>query len=235
MDKTYTLKARSVIRPLVLLSLVVGLSLAFAGAASAQTIVPFQATVDNISTNGVGNPGPSCVTYYCGNAIIAGYGAALWQFAESPDVQPTPVVGSDCWHYTGTSTFTLVRDGSALVLNESNVVACFPGNSGNTPNFWKMTNGHQNPWGHPSRGGDTPTGLTPTGWTVCSTFVPPPDPSPEFPPTGCGELIDPNDPNSELRYSTVQFSELTGGSGTGSIQSNGAILTGAWSGTLTFQ
>jgi hypothetical protein len=126
-------------RPLVLLpALVVGLSLAFTGAASAQT-VPFQASVNDIMQKG--QPSAPCPTiYYCGSASIAGYGAAFWSFDEDPNVPPTPV-GSDCFIYTGTSTFTLLSDGSTLALNE-NEVFCQPGNSGNTPGFWPHAYGH---------------------------------------------------------------------------------------------
>jgi hypothetical protein len=93
-------------------------------------------------------------------------------------------------------------------LNEYNVKLCHPGNSGNTPNFWKNT------YGHPNRGGGT--------WTVCNKAAPP-DPS-----TGCGE----NTATGSKLYSTNQFQDLTG-SGTDSMQTNGARLTAAWSGTVT--
>lgn len=186
MDKTYTLKARSVMRPLVLLpALVVTLSLAFTGAASAHT-VPFQASVNDIAPIG---PPPArswpCPTiYYCGSASIAGYGAAFWSFDESPNFPPTPV-SSDCFLYTGTSTLTLLSDGSTLDLNE-NVVFCQPGNSGNAP-------GWQHAVGHPGRGNGN--------WTVL---------------TGTG-----------------QFSGLTGGSGTDTLRTNGALFEASWSGTVT--
>jgi hypothetical protein len=155
MHKTYTLMARSIMRPLVLLpALVVGLSLAFTGAASAQT-VPFQASVNDIMQKG--QPSAPCPTiYYCGSASIAGYGAAFWSFDESPNVPPTPV-GSDCFIYTGTSTFTLLSDpASTLVLNEDNFVFCNPGNSGNAP-------GWQRAYGHPGRGNGNWTVQTGTG------------------------------------------------------------------------
>src|SRR3954447_11322972 len=158
MDKTYTLKARSVMRALVLLpALVVGLSLAFTGAASALT-VPFQASVNDITP--IGPPSarswPCPTIYYCGSASIAGYGAAFWSFDESPNVPPTPV-GSDCFSLTGTSTFTLLSDlPSTLVLSEENFVFCHPGNSGNTP-------GWQYAVGHPGRGHGNWTVQTGTG------------------------------------------------------------------------
>lgn len=192
MDKTYTLKARSVMRPLVLLpALVVGLSLAFTGAASAQT-VPFQASVNDITPIG-GPPSarswPCPTIYYCGSASIAGYGAAFWSFDVPPGYpQPKPE-GSDCFSYTGTSTFTLLSDpASTLVLSEQNFVFCHPGNSGNPP-------GWQYAVGHPGRGNGN--------WTV---------------QTGTG-----------------QFSGLTGGSGTDTLRTNGALLEIAWSGTVTSQ
>jgi len=188
MHKTYTLMVRSIMRPLVLLpALVVGLSLAFTGAASAQT-VPFHANVNDITP--IGPPSarswPCPTIYFCGRASIAGYGAAFWSFDESPDVPPTPV-SSDCSVYTGTSTFTL-SDGSTLVLNEKNFVFCEAGNSGNAP-------GWQYAVGHPGRGNGN--------WTV---------------QTGTG-----------------QFSRLTGGSGTDTLRTNGALLAVAWSGTVTSQ
>jgi hypothetical protein len=127
-------------RPLILLpALVVVLSLTFAGAASART-VSFQASVNDIVQKG--QPSAPCPTiYYCGSANIAGYGPAFWSFDESPNVPPTPL-GSDCFVYTGTSTFTLLSDSSTLVLNEANFVFCHPGNSGNTPGFWPHAYGH---------------------------------------------------------------------------------------------
>jgi hypothetical protein len=199
-------------------------SLAFTGAASAQTTLPFQASVNNISTHGGGDPGLSCLTqfstwFYCGTATIAGHGLAVWWFDSPGPLMGTPV-GSDCAEYRGTSNFELVNDPqqSTLVLNED-VTLCHPGNSGNTPNFWGNTYGHPNRLGDPS-----------TGWTVCdASYVATPDPS-----TGCGEPIPGSNP-LQIRVSTGVFSALTGGSGTDdSFQTNGAILTAAWSGTLTF-
>jgi hypothetical protein len=195
--------------------LVVALALAFTGAASAHTAVPFQASVNDISTNGYGHPGPPCPNlYFCGDASIAGYGAAFWSFDESPNVPPTPV-GSDCSLYTGTSTLTLLNDPtsrlvpSTLVLNEENFVFCHPGNSGNTPNFWKNT------YGHPGRGNGT--------WTVCHNADP---------LYGCG-LTDPIS-GQNIPISSGVFSGLNA-SGTDTLSTNGALLEGTWSGTVTSQ
>jgi hypothetical protein len=211
MNKTYTLKARSVIRRLVLLpALVVGLSLAFTGAASAQTV----ASIDNVSTNGNGHPGPQCPNnFYCGYANIPGYGAAFWSFNSPAGATPT---SPNCASYVGTSTFTLIdHPASQLVLNEYTVF-CTPGNSVNAPNYWKVTNGHPWAYGHPGR-------VTGT-WTVC-TATAAPDPT-----TGCGESPAPGAPPL---VSSVQFGTLTGGSGTDWLQTNGARFTVGWDGTLT--
>ena len=139
MDKTYTLKGRSVIRPRVLLpALVVGLSIAFTGAASAQTTVPFQASVSNTNQ---ATPASCPTAYYCGYATIPGYGNAFWSFNVNDPAGPTPL-SYDCYLYVGTSTLTLNTDpGSVLVLDE-NVTGCQPGNSGNTPGFWPHALGH---------------------------------------------------------------------------------------------
>jgi hypothetical protein len=217
MDKTYTLKARSVIRPLALLPLIVGLSLAFAATASAQTTV---ASVDNVATHGPGNPGPICPdnnAFYCGDANVPGYGPAFWSFTSPGPPSGTPA-GSDCFTYNGTSTFTFAN-GSRLVFNEYGVLLCHPGNSGNTPNFWGNPQGGITQ-GHPNRGGGT--------WSVCTKATA--DPSiadPTKPPTtGCGFP----DGNSQPLYSTDP--SLTG-SGTDWLQTNGAILTATWVGTMT--
>jgi hypothetical protein len=193
---------------IVLPALAVGLSLAFTGAASAQTTV---ASVDNLSTNGPGNPGVPCPNqFYCGTANIPGYGAAFWSF-NSPNPNPTPD-GPDCYDYTGTSTLTLLNypTFSQLVLNETNEHFCFPGNSGNTPNFWKNwtnTYGHHNPYGHPNRGGGN--------WSVCNANT-------ANSTTGCGGNT----------VSSGAFQNWTG-SGTDSLQSNGARITATWVGTVT--
>jgi hypothetical protein len=210
MAKTYTLKAHSFTWPLVLLpALVVGLSLAFTGVAPAQTDVPFQASVNEISTNGNGQPGPPCPNqYFCGNASIAGYGPAFWSFDESPNFPPKPD-GSDCSDYKGTSTFTLVNDPSSILVLNEDFVFCHPGNSGNTPNFWKNT------YGHPGLGDGT--------WTVCHKADP-------F--YGCG-LPDPIS-GQNIPTSSGVFSGLNA-SGTDTLRTDGALFEIAWSGTVTSQ
>jgi hypothetical protein len=108
---------------LVLPALIVGLSLVVPAAASAQTTVPFQASVNAINQKPM-----SCPQGICGSANIAGYGAATW----TADVTSVTSVSSECLSYTATTTFTLASDGSKLVLDE-NGLGCGPGNSLNTP------------------------------------------------------------------------------------------------------
>jgi hypothetical protein len=121
--KTYTRRSGSVARHLLLLpALVVALSLAFAGAASAQT--SFQATVNGINPK----PKPPCPTTFCGTASIAGYGPATWTI----NAISTTTVSSACFSYQATTTFELLSDGSTLVLNETGLV-CAPGNSSSAP------------------------------------------------------------------------------------------------------
>jgi hypothetical protein len=114
-------RSRSIARRLMLVSaLVVALSLAFTGAASAQT--PFQATVKATQTL----PAGPCSNgaYACGTANLAGYGAASWNFyVTSATAVPTSCGSS----YTATTEFTLASDpGSTLVLDESGPL-CGPG------------------------------------------------------------------------------------------------------------
>lgn len=113
---------RAMTRYLILLpALVAGLSLGFSAAASAQTAVPFQASVNGIHPK----PKPPCpTTAFCGSANIAGYGAATWTL----DFTITGAVSSACFGYTATTAFQLLSDNSTLVLNE-NALACAPGNS----------------------------------------------------------------------------------------------------------
>jgi hypothetical protein len=120
-------------RPVFLLpAFVVALSLAFTGAASAAA---FQATV-----NGINPPGtPQCPTTltFCGTASIAGLGPATWTLTA---VSTTPASGpcpgarglASAFTYTATTTFQLLSDGGALVLDESGLV-CAPGNSASAP------------------------------------------------------------------------------------------------------
>jgi hypothetical protein len=113
MHKAYTLKARSVTARVILLpALVVALSLALTGAASAQT--PLQATV---TFTGTVPAGPcSNGAYFCGTANIAGYGAASWNEYVTSNTNVVSPCGST---YTATTYFTLVsHPGSTLVLDE---------------------------------------------------------------------------------------------------------------------
>jgi hypothetical protein len=131
-------RSRSIARRLMLVSaLVVALSLAFTGAASAQT--PFQATVKATQTL----PAGPCSNgaFACGTANLAGYGAASWNFY----VTSVTVVPSSCGSsYTATTEFTLASDpGSTLVLDESGPV-CAPGNDG--AGFFKESS---KAYGHP--------------------------------------------------------------------------------------
>jgi hypothetical protein len=122
-------RSRSIARRLMLVSaLVVAVSLAFTGAASAQT--PFQATVKATVTRPSG--GCSNGAFACGTANLAGYGAASWNMFVT---SVTPVVSSCDSSYTATTEFTLASDpGSTLVLDESGSL-CAPGKDG--AGFWK--------------------------------------------------------------------------------------------------
>ena len=114
-------RSHSIARRLMLVSaLVVALSLAFTGAASAQT--PFQATVK--ATQTLADAPCSNGAFACGTANLAGYGAASWNFY----VTSVTVVPSSCGSsYTATTEFTLASDpGSTLVLDESGPL-CGPG------------------------------------------------------------------------------------------------------------
>jgi hypothetical protein len=110
-------------RLMVLPALVVALSLASTGTASAQTA--FQATVKDVP----GNAGP-CATTLCGSASIAGYGPAVWTFTVLT-LNPGGL-SPQCSPYTAITTFQLLSGGGTLVLDEQGV-ACSPGNSGNAP------------------------------------------------------------------------------------------------------
>jgi hypothetical protein len=121
----------------------VALSLASAGAASAQT--GFQATVNG------NNPLPKpCGHFACGTAST-NYGPATWTFDVG---QPTPYSNA-CVRYPATSTFMLA-DGSSLVLSEDGTasIACAPGNSIVAPST---------SFGHPTYGNGNWTVTTATG------------------------------------------------------------------------
>jgi len=103
-------------------ALVVALSLAFTGAASAQT--PFQATISATQLL----PVPcSNGAFVCGTADLAGYGPASWNFFVTGSTAVQTSCGSS---YTATIDFTLASDpNSTLVLDESGSL-CFPGLDG---------------------------------------------------------------------------------------------------------
>ena len=111
-------------RVIVWPALVVAVSLAFTGVASAQT--PFQATV---KANG---PGPAGCAFICGTADIAGYGQATWTWTPPSDF--APVNGPQCIPYGDQGIFAQVTFvlpdalNSTLVLNERGSV-CTPGGS----------------------------------------------------------------------------------------------------------
>jgi hypothetical protein len=117
-------RSRSIARRLMLVpALVVALSLAFTGAASAQTA--FQATVSAPTRL----PAPcSNGAFVCGTANLAGYGAASYSIFFNDFTVVQTSCGST---YTdATVYFTLDSDpGSTLVLDDSGNF-CFPGNDG---------------------------------------------------------------------------------------------------------
>jgi hypothetical protein len=131
-------RSRSIARRLMLVSaLVVALSLAFTGAASAQT--PFQATVSVT----VPLPAPcSNGAFACGTADLAGYGAASYSIFFTAFTVVQTSCGSS---YTDAIIdFTLASDpDSTLVLDESGSF-CFPGLDGRS--FFKEG---PNSYGHP--------------------------------------------------------------------------------------
>jgi hypothetical protein len=118
-------------RLIVLPALVVAVSLAFTGAAYAQTA--FQASVKGNNPP----PKPCPTTTFCGSANIAGYGPATWTLNG---ISTTPVSSGICprtglvpaFTYTATTTFELLNGGGTLILDESGLV-CAPGNSGSAP------------------------------------------------------------------------------------------------------
>jgi hypothetical protein len=105
--------------------------------ASAQTTVPFQGSVYE-KTEGKQNTVTCPIQqYYCGSAYVVGYGPAFWQFNSATPV-PT---SSDCAKYVGTSTVKL-NDGTGVLVLDETEIACQPGTSGTTPNFWTDAFGH---------------------------------------------------------------------------------------------
>jgi hypothetical protein len=133
--KPNTTKPSDALRYLALSgALVIALSVAFTGAASAQTEISFQASV-NANTP----PSKPCpTTTFCGSASIAGYGPATWTLnaiSTTPTSGPCPygppAFVSD-FTYTAITTFELVSGGGTLVLDESGLV-CAPGNSASAP------------------------------------------------------------------------------------------------------
>jgi hypothetical protein len=105
---------------MLLAALLVALSVAFTGAASAQA-TPFQASVT--ATALLPSGGCSDGAYSCGTANIAGYGAASWNLYVTGYTSVQTSCGSS---YTAMTYFTLPSDGSTLVLNESGPL-CGPG------------------------------------------------------------------------------------------------------------
>lgn len=119
-DNANRRKLGALTRHLILLpALVAAASLAFTGAASAQTT--FQAGVAST----VPIPAGPCSNgaFYCGTANIAGYGTATWNFYLLGYTISQTSCGST---YTATTDFTLASDGSTLVVNESGPI-CGPG------------------------------------------------------------------------------------------------------------
>ena len=101
-------------RPLLLLpAFVVGLSLAITGAASAQGSFEAVGRVNGPAQTKDCMPG----AFFCGTAILTGYGAASWDlFVVGNTIVDTPC-GS---MYAGETDFTLASDpSSTLVLDES--------------------------------------------------------------------------------------------------------------------
>jgi hypothetical protein len=93
-------------------ALLIALSIAFTGTASAQST--FQAD----ATYTVTLPAGPCTNgaYICGTANLAGYGAASWSLYVTGNTNTLTPCGST---YTATTYFTLAGDpGSTLVLDE---------------------------------------------------------------------------------------------------------------------
>jgi hypothetical protein len=98
---------------------------ASAGAASAQTVTAFQATVKSVDP--MGNPTTSCTHSWCGTAKVAGYGAATWTF-DALTLTSYGDPTSQCATYTGIGEFVLNDGGGTLSYSEGGNV-CTPGHS----------------------------------------------------------------------------------------------------------
>lgn len=101
------------------------LSLAFTGAASAQTA--FQANTTSTGTLSAG-PGSNGAVV-CGTAKIAHFGAASWDLfsAGSPVIDPQ---NPFCAIYPQTADFTLLRDQKSTLTLDENDTVCGPGLNG---------------------------------------------------------------------------------------------------------
>lgn len=160
MNPTKADKPRSgALKPHLMLlpALVVVLSLAFTGAASAQTA--FQASV----TSTVTLPSGGCANgaYACGTANIADYGAASWNLFFTGFTNVETSCGST---YTAMTYFTLA-DGSTLVLDESGNL-CGPGLDANGYFKGRFPKDFGRPY---SAVGAPSTSVPQGGWTVDPT------------------------------------------------------------------
>jgi hypothetical protein len=117
-------------RLIVFTALLVALSLAFAGGASAQT--GFQARVRSVNPRPNPCPGGN---FFCGTASTND-GPATWTFLV---ISNSPL-SNQCLSYEATSTFVLA-DGSTLVLDEHGSV-CEPGNAFSAPGNFGHSNGN---------------------------------------------------------------------------------------------
>jgi len=106
--------------------LVVAVSLAFTGAASAQTSFQANVTYKRLKPAGACSNG----AFFCGTANITGYGPATWNYY----LVATPQ-GTNCFYETAVTVPTTVpnvtfglSDGSTLELSENDYV-CGAGNS----------------------------------------------------------------------------------------------------------
>jgi hypothetical protein len=115
----------------VLPALVVALSLAFTGAASAQG---FHASAKATGPTGFAN----CTAFACGTAQIDGYGPASFTFILN-SFAPTSSPG--CFSYSAVDLFALSDSISTLSLNEAGTV-CGPGFSAVAQPPGSNENGH---------------------------------------------------------------------------------------------